>query len=250
LHDARAASSSNLEGCRFGPSGRRDRWRHSISISISVSVSISVSISEGAMKSKSVRIRMNKIAPTRNEAQPILDQRSKVIQAPNALVFYPLSLNEPARKASVERLNQVLADTVYLRDMYKKHHWQVSGHTFYQLHLLFDKFFEEASGLVDQLGERVQTLGGVAVAVPNDVVEMTKIQRPPRGREQVPVQLSRLLEGLSVILGECHQVVQIARKNGDDGTDNLISSEVIPTLEKQVWFLSQHLVDTPVVIAR
>jgi starvation-inducible DNA-binding protein len=213
-------------------------------------VSVSVSISEGAMKSKSVRTRMNKIAPKLHSAQPILDQRGKVIQAPNELVFYPLSLNEPARKASVERLNQVLADTVYLRDMYKKHHWQVSGHTFYQLHLLFDKFFEEVSELVDQLGERVQTLGGVAVAVPNDIVEMTRIQRPPRGREQVPVQLSRLLEGLAVVLGECHQVVRIARRNGDDGTDNLLSGNVIPTLEKQVWFLSEHLVETPAVIAR
>ena len=202
------------------------------------------------MKSKSVRMQMNRIAPTRSEAQPILDQRSKVIQAPNALVFYPLSLNEPARKASVDGVNQVLADTMYLRDMYKKHHWQVSGHTFYQLHLLFDKFFEEEVELVDLLAERVQTLGGVSVAMPDDVAEMTKIQRPPRGREEVPVQLSRLLEALSVILGECHKIVRIARANGDDGTDNLLSSDVIPTLEKQVWFLSEHLVETPAVIAR
>ena len=202
------------------------------------------------MKTNRVRTRLNQTAPSRSEAQPILDQRSRVIQAPNALVFYPLSLGEPARKASVDGLNQVLADTLYLRDMYKKHHWQVTGHTFYQLHLLFDKFFDEQSELVDLLGERVQTLGGVAVAMPNDVVEMTKIQRPPRGREQVPVQISRLLEALASILGEGHKVVKIARANGDDGTDNLISSDVIPTQEKQVWFLSQHLVDTPAVVAR
>ena len=202
------------------------------------------------MKTNRVRTRLNQTAPSRSEAQPILDQRSRVIQAPNSLVFYPLSLGEPARKASVDGLNQVLADTLYLRDMYKKHHWQVTGHTFYQLHLLFDKFFDEQSELVDSLGERVQTLGGVAVAMPNDVVEMTKIQRPPRGREQAPVQISRLLEALAIILGECHRVVKIARANGDDGTDNLISSDVIPTQEKQVWFLSQHLVDTPAVVAR
>jgi starvation-inducible DNA-binding protein len=202
------------------------------------------------MKSKSMRTRMNKVSPIRSEAQPILDQRGKVIQAPNALVFYPLSLSEPTRKASVDGLNQVLADTMYLRDMFKKHHWQVSGHTFYQLHLLFDKFFEEQSELVDKLAERVQTLGGIAVAVPNDVAEMTKIQRPPRGREEVPVQLSRLLEGIAIILGECHKVVRIARANGDDGTDNLLSSDVIPTQEKQVWFLAEHLVETPAVIAR
>lgn len=202
------------------------------------------------MKTRRMHIRSQKVNPRRSEAQPILDQRGKVIQPPGEILFYPLSLAEAARKASVEGLNQILADTLYLRDMLKKHHWQVSGATFYQLHLLFDKFFDEQSALVDMLGERVQTLGGIAVAMPNDVVEMTRIARPPRGREEAPVQLSRLLEALAIVLAGCHRVVKIARANGDDGTDNLLSSDVIPTGEKQVWFLSQHLVDTPLVRAR
>lgn len=202
------------------------------------------------MNSKSVRIRSKKAAPSLPQAQPILDQRAKVTQPPGALLFYPLSLGEPVRRTSVEGLNQILADTLYLRDMFKKHHWQVSGPTFYQLHLLFDKFFEEQSMLVDLLAERVQTLGGVAVAMPNEVVEMTRIARPPRGREQVPVQLSRLVEGLAVILAESHKLAKIVHESGDDGTDNLLTSDVIPANEKQVWFLSQHLVETPVVRAR
>lgn len=203
------------------------------------------------MKTKTAQIRSATPTPspsqTPSEAQPILGQRGPVIQAPSALVFYPLTLSEQARRASVEGLNQVLADTLYLRDMFKKHHWQVTGHTFYQLHLLFDKFFGEQSELVDLIGERVQTLGGISVAMPNDVVEMTHIERPPRGREQVPVQLSRLLEALSVVLGEAHRLVRIAHENGDDGTENLIASDLIPTDEKEVWFLAQHLVDTPAV---
>jgi len=202
------------------------------------------------MKTKATQIRSQTPAPLPSEAQPVLGQRGRVIQAPGALVFYPLSRSEQARRASVDALNQVLADTLYLRDMFKKHHWQASGPTFYQLHLLFDKFFEEQSELVDKIGERVQTLGGVSVAMPHEVVEMTKIERTPRGREQVPVQLSRLLEALATILAETHRLVKIAHENGDDGTENLIASDVIPTDEKQVWFLSQHLVDTPLVRAR
>ena len=202
------------------------------------------------MKTRRMHIRSTKMNPPRSAAQPLLDQRGKVIQAPGEILYYPLSLAEAARKASVEGVNQILADTLYLRDMLKKHHWQASGATFYQLHLLFDKFFDEQSELVDMLGERVQTLGGIAVALPNDVVEMTRIARPPRGREEVPVQLSRLLEALAIVLAGCHRVVKIARAHGDDGTDNLLSSDVIPTGEKQVWFLSQHLVDTPLVRAR
>src|SRR4051812_6086139 len=152
---------------------------------------------------------MDAPGPT-DEAQPLLGQRGRVIQPFGSLILYPLSLTEQARRSSVDALNQILADTMYLRDMFKKHHWQVSGATFYQLHLLFDKFFDEQSELVDLLGERVQTLGGIAVAVPNDVAAMTRIARPPAGREQVPGQLSRLIEGLSIILAESHQAVRIA----------------------------------------
>jgi starvation-inducible DNA-binding protein len=202
------------------------------------------------MKTKAAEMHSQTKTPAPSEAQPILGQRGKVLQPYETLVFYPLALSDQARRASVEALNQVLADTLYLRDMFKKHHWQVSGHTFYQLHLLFDKFAGEQTDLVDLLGERVQTLGGVSVAMPNDVAEMTKIEHPPRDREQVPVQLSRLLEALAVILAESHRLVKIAQEHGDDGTVNLIASELIPTNEKQVWFLAQHLVDTPVVRAR
>jgi starvation-inducible DNA-binding protein len=133
--------------------------------------------------------------------------------------------------------------------MYKKHHWQVSGHTFYQLHLLFDKHFEEQSELVDEIAERIQLLGGVSIAMAPDVAETTKIERPPRGREEVPVQISRLLEAHELILKEAREEAKAAGDAGDDGTNDLLVSDVIRTNELQVWFVSEHLVDLPVVKA-
>src|SRR6185437_10098965 len=122
-------------------------------------------------------------------AQPFLQQpRGKETQTYGSVVRLPLGLDEKVCAASVAALNQVLADTMTLRDLYKKHHWQVSGPTFYQLHLLFDKHFEEQSKLVDLLAERVQTLGGIGVAMAHDVAETTLIPRPPKGREEAPVQ--------------------------------------------------------------
>jgi starvation-inducible DNA-binding protein len=126
------------------------------------------------------------------------------------LARYPLGLSDSARKESVEALNQVLCDTMCLRDLYKKHHWQVSGPTFYSLHLLFDKHYEEQNELVDKIAERVQSLGGVAIAMAHDVAEMTKLERPPRGREEVPVQISRLLEAHEVILSQSHRAARQA----------------------------------------
>ena len=182
-------------------------------------------------------------------AQPILGQRSKDIQPYGTLVKYPLALSDAARGASVDALNQILADSIYLREMYKKHQFQVTGATFRQLHRLFSKHFRKQDRLVDRIGDRVQTLGGVAVAVPNDVTRMTRIERPPSAREEVPVQLSRLLEGHEVILKACHEAVRIADGNGDDGTVELLSDYVILAHEKQVWRVAAHLTDTPLVCA-
>jgi starvation-inducible DNA-binding protein len=186
---------------------------------------------------------------TIERAQPVLGQRAPEIQPYGTLAQYPLALDLEARAASVEALNQILADTMVLRDMYKKHHWQVAGHTFYQLHLLFDKHYGEQSTLVDTLAERIQSLGGISVAMAHDVAEMTRIERPPRGREEVPVQLSRLLEAHEIIIKETREAARQVAAAGDDGTNDLLVSDVLRTHEMQVWFLSEHLVDIPLVRA-
>jgi len=133
--------------------------------------------------------------------------------------------------------------------MYKKHHWQVSGPTFYQLHLLFDKHAGEQSNLVDELAEHIQQLGGVSIAMCHDVAEMTKVPRPPRGREEAPVQIARLLEAHELILKEARQFAHQAAEAGDDGTNDLLVSDVVRTNEMQAWFISEHLVEVPLVRA-
>ncbi len=173
-------------------------------------------------------------------------QTSKEIQHYGTIARLPIALEASICAASVENLNQVLADTKTLADMYKKHHWQVSGPTFYQLHLLFDKHFKEQSDMVDGLAERIQSLGGVAIAMAHDVAEMTLIPRPPRGRESVPAQISRLLHAHEVVLKEARAMARQAAEAGDDGTNDLLVSDVIRTNEVQVWFLSEHLVEASV----
>jgi len=161
----------------------------------------------------------------------------------------PLQLEESVRLEMTEHLNVLLADTITLRDLYKKSHWQVAGPTFYQLHLLYDKHFEEQSDLVDTIAERIQTLGGVSLAMAADVAETTRIQRPPKGREEVPVQLSRLLDAHQVVITACRELAERSARIGDIGTNDLVVSDVLRPNEMQVWFLSEHLVDEPVVKA-
>jgi starvation-inducible DNA-binding protein len=182
-----------------------------------------------------------------DRVRPLVDQHSAESQPYGTIVKLPIGLAESVCKASVENLNQLIADTITLRDMYKKHHWQIAGPTFYQLHLLYDKHYGEQNALVDLLAERVQTLGGVGIAMAHDVAETTLIPRLPRGRQEVPVQLARLLHAHEIILLEARTMARQAGESGDDGTNDLLVSDVIRTNELQVWFISEHLVDARLV---
>src|SRR6516164_8365288 len=184
-------------------------------------------------------------------AQPRLHQRAREIQAYGTVNhMLPLELEEPVRLEMTEQLNQLLADTMTLRDLYKKSHWQVAGPTFYQLHLLYDKHYDEQAELVDSIAERIQLLGGISIAMAADVADTTQIERPPRGREEVPVQLSRLLDAHQVIVSDARGLARRASTLGDDGTNDLVVSEVLRTNELQIWFLSEHLVNVPLVHAQ
>jgi starvation-inducible DNA-binding protein len=183
------------------------------------------------------------------QSQPLVNQHAHEIQPYGHLVRMPIALSENTCKTSVENLNQLLADTITLRDLYKKHHWQLAGPTFYQLHLLFDKHYEEQNALVDAIAERIQVLGGVSIAMAPDVAETTLIPRPPKGREEVPVQISRLLHAHEIVLKEARSMARLAAQGGDDGTNDLIVSDVIRKNELQVWFVAEHVVPLPLTHA-
>jgi starvation-inducible DNA-binding protein len=186
----------------------------------------------------------------KTSAQPRFHQTARELQAFGTVTgMMPLQLEEAVRLEMTEQLNLLLVDTMTLRDLYKKCHWQVSGATFYQLHLLFDKHYEEQNEIVDTIAERIQLLGGISIAMAPDVAELTRIPRPPKGREEVPVQLSRLLDAHQIIISACRELAERADKLGDAGTNDMVVSDVLRRGELQVWFLSEHLVDAPLVEA-
>jgi starvation-inducible DNA-binding protein len=178
-------------------------------------------------------------------ASPTLHQGGHEVQAFGTLRRLPLSLRDAARTQSCELLNTVLADTVILYNLYKKHHWLIAGPTFYQLHLLFDAHAAEQLTLIDVLAERVQSLGGIAVSDPRHVAELTNITRPPNGAEAAPAMLSRLMEAHQIVIEGTRHGIEVTDENGDAGSNDLLTGDVLRTNEKQLWFVSAHLVDVP-----
>lgn len=193
-------------------------------------------------------VEMKKSGKAQAQVAPQWHSKVQEIQAYGTVIEdMPHPLSAGVRTEMTKHLNQLLADSSALRDMYKKHHWQVSGPTFYQLHLLFDKHYEEQVEIVDTIAERIQLLGGISVAMGGDVAGMTKIPAPPKGREEVPTQISRLLEAHKIVMAKCLEISKAADDASDEGTNDLVVSDVLRPNELQSWFIGQHLVAMPLL---
>jgi starvation-inducible DNA-binding protein len=188
---------------------------------------------------------------TRNRPspEPRLGQQDGELQRFGSLRQLPIALSADARAESCQLLNEILADTMILTALYKKSHWNAAGPTFYQLHLLFDKHYEEQAELVDEIAERVQMLGGISVGDPRHAAELTTIERPPDGAEEVPVVIDRLLAAHETIIEKVRAGIDRTEESGDWGTNDLLMSDVLRRNEMQVWFVSEHVVDVPLVEA-
>ena len=199
--------------------------------------------------SSSTRRRTTSRSRNGSSPDPKLSASAPEIQPFGTLRRLPIGLPDKAKTTSCELLNEILADSMVLYSLYKKHHWLVAGPTFYQLHLLFDKHAEEQNELIDQLAERVQSLGGIAVGDPRHAAELTSIPRPPDGAEEVAVMIDRTLHAHEIVIDKVRAAITATEEAEDWGTNDLLMGDVLRTHELQVWFLSEHVVDVPLVRA-
>ena len=169
------------------------------------------------------------------------------IQRFGSLRLLPIALASEARSDSCRLLNEILADSMILYALYKKHHWLVAGPTFYQLHLLFDKHAGEQTEIIDLLAERVQSLGGIAVGDPRHAAELTTIDRPPNGAEEVAAMIHRLLDAHEVIIEKVRSAIDKTEKSSDWSSNDILMSDVLRPNELQVWFIAEHVVDIPLI---
>src|SRR4029077_9333410 len=178
---------------------------------------------------------------------PVMDAKASALQEFGDLRSLPIALPTTAKASSCTLLNEILADSMILYALYKKHHWLVAGPTFYQLHLLFDKHYEEQAELVDLLAERVQSLGGIAVGDPRHAAELTTIPRPPDGAEEVARMIDRTLQAHEIVVAKARAAITATEESEDWGTNDLLMGDVLRRNELQVWFIAEHVVDVPLI---
>jgi starvation-inducible DNA-binding protein len=191
--------------------------------------------------------KISKLARPGRSPEPRLGARGPEVQAFGKLRLLPIALSAEARGESAQALNEILADSMILYSLYKKHHWLMAGPTFYQLHLLFDKHAAEQLELIDLIAERVQSLGGIAVGDPRHAAELTTIERPPNGAEDAPVMIARLLDAHETIIEKVRDAIETTEKAKDWGSNDLLMGDVLRRHELQVWFVAEHVVDLPLI---
>jgi starvation-inducible DNA-binding protein len=191
----------------------------------------------------------NKDGASRRDAspEPRLAPTGVEVQHFGTLRLLPIALSAEARQESSQLVNGILADSMILYALYKKLHWLVAGPTFYQLHLLFDKHAEEQSELIDLLAERVQSLGGIAVGDLRHAAELTTIDRPPNGAEDVPSMIHRLLDAHEIVIEKVRAAIDKTETSKDWGSNDLLMGDVLRRHELQVWFVAEHAVDVPLI---
>ena len=200
-------------------------------------------------KVKNARGNGSSSRASRLSPEPQLAPLGVEVQRFGTTRLLPIALSKEARSESCRLLNEILADSMILYALYKKHHWLVAGPTFYQLHLLFDKHAEEQTEIIDLLAERVQSLGGIAVGDPRHAAELTTIDRAPNGAEDVPAMIHRTLVAHETIIEKVRAAIDKTEKNSDWGSNDLLMGDVLRRHELQVWFVAEHVVDIPLIEA-
>lgn len=178
------------------------------------------------------KVSSSKLANTKIEGSKSKKSASKMSA--------PVDLPSSERKPLIALLNQLLADTSDLVSQTKQAHWNVKGPQFMQLHLFYDTLYEGLNPYVDEIGERITSLDGVAIGTARSAAAASRIPEMPIGplnsMESVDLLLSRY-KGLATHVREA---IDKSEELGDMAAADIFT-QMVRDLDKWSWFLQAHL---------
>lgn len=151
-----------------------------------------------------------------------------------------IGIDEIQRKEIAQGLNGVLADTYTLYLKTHKYHWNVTGPMFNTLHLMFEQQYNELWLAVDEIAERIRSLGSFAPGSSNEFGSITTIKEAettPPATEMI----ADLVDGHEAVTRTIRNVFPIAEKGGDEATLDLLTQR-LQVHEKTAWMLRSLLV--------
>jgi starvation-inducible DNA-binding protein len=151
-----------------------------------------------------------------------------------------IDIPEDKRIAITRLLNDRLADAIDLKTQAKQAHWNVKGPNFIALHELFDKISEDIDEQVDELAERVTTLGGVAEGTIRAVAARSRLPEYPLHIKSGLDHVQALANSLASFGKAVRAAIDQSTELGDANTADLFTG-ISRDTDKNLWFVEAHL---------
>ena len=150
-----------------------------------------------------------------------------------------IGLNAAREKQLADKLNELLANYSIFYQNVRGYHWNVRGENFFELHLKFEELYSDLLLKIDEVAERILTLGHTPHHRYSDYSKMAKVMESshiPDGRQAI----ENILWSLKTILIIQREILTVAAEAGDEGT-NALMSDYIREQEKLVWMYSAYM---------
>ena len=158
----------------------------------------------------------------------------------NLLHHTRISIPEKNRIELIAMLNKSLASVTDLYAQLKQAHWNVKGPTFIALHKLFDEVAERVEDQVDEVAERITSLGGTALGTLQEAVKNTELRPYPVNIFTATEHLEHLTHNMAILGELVRKNIKRAEELGDMATNDLYI-DIVRTLDKDLWFLEAQL---------
>jgi starvation-inducible DNA-binding protein len=142
---------------------------------------------------------------------------------------------------SAALLNVFLADEYLLYTKTKNAHWNIEGPDFYEKHKFFETQFEQLDDILDELAERIRTLGHYAAATLKNFLQITHLsEAPDKNNGSKGFMKILLIDHESIIFHYRENINRFANEFHDQGTSDFITG-IMEKHEKMAWMLREHL---------
>lgn len=150
-----------------------------------------------------------------------------------------LGLPEKETKENIELLNTLLANfQVYYQNL-RGLHWNIRGKRFFELHVKFEELYNQAQLRIDEIAERVLTLGGAPLHTFEDYMSKNSLEVGKNiTNDEIAVQL--IVKSLATLLMIERAILEKSGAINDEGTNALIS-DLITEQEKDIWMMQAFL---------
>ncbi|MFY9589174.1 Dps family protein [Rickettsia endosymbiont of Halotydeus destructor] len=139
---------------------------------------------------------------------------------------------------TVKALEVILADSHALYFKTQNYHWNVEGPEFRSLHLLFEEQYKDLAEGIDELAERIRTLGS-KVSPLSELIKLASINEPNLNADSI-YMLEDLVKGQEIIIATLYKGIKISQEEGDEGTADMLINR-LKVHEKNKWMLSSSI---------